>query len=117
MIAAGRRQEVLATLGADATVNLTLQGAELTEAFTQAAGPTGYDVIVDYIWEIGQQPEALFAALTRHDLTAHANEQGIRLVNVGSMASPTLQLPSAVLRALNLHILEVAPGISHRLLN
>lgn len=108
VIAAGRRQEVLATLGADATVNLTLQGAELTEAFTQAAGPTGYDVIVDYIW--GPATEALFAALTRHDLTAHANEQGIRLVNVGSMASPTLQLPSAVLRSANLHILGSGTG-------
>nr|WP_245610283.1 zinc-binding alcohol dehydrogenase family protein [Yersinia kristensenii] len=110
IIAAGRRQEVLATLGADATVDLTLQGAELTDAFVQAAGPTGYHVIVDYIW--GPATEALFAALTRHDLTSHANDsdRGIRLVNVGSMASPTLQLPSAVLRSANLHILGSGTG-------
>ncbi|OVZ87021.1 quinone oxidoreductase family protein [Yersinia alsatica] len=108
VIAAGRRQAVLATLGADATVDLTLQGSELTDAFTQAAGSTGYDVIVDYIW--GPATEALFAALTRYDLTAHANERGIRLVNVGSMASPTLQLPSAVLRSANLQILGSGTG-------
>ncbi|AHM72200.1 quinone oxidoreductase family protein [Yersinia hibernica] len=110
IVAAGRRQEVLATLGADATVNLTLPGAELTEAFVQAAGPTGYHVIVDYIW--GPATEALFAALTRHDLTSHASEsgRGIRLVNVGSMASPTLQLPSAVLRSANLQILGSGTG-------
>ncbi|CNE66204.1 hypothetical protein [Yersinia kristensenii] len=100
----------MATLGADATVDLTLQGAELTDAFVQAAGPTGYHVIVDYIW--GPATEALFAALTRHDLTSHANDsdRGIRLVNVGSMASPTLQLPSAVLRSANLHILGSGTG-------
>lgn len=110
IVAAGRRQEVLATLGANATVDLTLQGAELTEAFAQAAGPTGYHVIVDYIW--GPATEALFAALTRHDLTSHANESGrsIRLVNVGSMASPTLQLPSAVLRSADLQILGSGTG-------
>ncbi|WP_145562886.1 quinone oxidoreductase family protein [Yersinia canariae] len=110
IVAAGRRQEVLATLGADATVDLTLQGAELTEAFAQAAGPAGYHVIVDYIW--GPATEALFAALTRHDLTSHANESGrsIRLVNVGSMASPTLQLPSAVLRSADLQILGSGTG-------
>ncbi|PNM26443.1 alcohol dehydrogenase [Yersinia enterocolitica] len=110
VIAAGRRQDVLATLGADATVDLTLQGAELTQAFTQAAGPAGYNVIVDYIW--GPATEALFAALTHHDLASHAggSDQGIRLVNVGSMASPTLQLPAAVLRSANLHILGRGTG-------
>lgn len=110
IVAAGRRQSVLDTLGADATVDLTLEGDALVAAFAEAAGPDGYDVIVDYIW--GPATEALLSTLTNHDLSSHAgsSDHGIRLVNVGSMASPTICLPAAVLRSSHLHILGSGTG-------
>lgn len=55
IVAAGRRLSVLEALGVDATVDLSLQGEALTQAFAVAAGPGGYQVIVDYIW--GRRPK------------------------------------------------------------
>lgn len=55
IVAAGRRLSVLEALGVDATVDLSLQGEALTQAFAAAAGPGGYQVIVDYIW--GRRPK------------------------------------------------------------
>ena len=66
IVAAGRRLSVLEALGVDATVDLSLQGEALTQAFAAAAGPGGYQVIVDYIW--GPATEALLATLNNHDL-------------------------------------------------
>ncbi|AHG19330.1 alcohol dehydrogenase [Chania multitudinisentens RB-25] len=108
IIAAGRRQNVLDTLGADATVDLGLAGEALKQAFTAAAGPQGYDVVVDYIW--GPATEALLATFNHHDLSSHAGGQGIRLVNVGAMAGPNIALPAAVLRSTQLQILGSGTG-------
>lgn len=62
IVAAGRRQSVLDALDVDATVDLGLEGAALTQAFAAAAGPHGYQVIVDYIW--GQRPKPCLRRLT-----------------------------------------------------
>lgn len=108
IVAAGRRQSVLDALAVDATVDLSLEGIELQQAFTAAAGPQGYDVVVDYIW--GPATEALLATFNNHDLSSHAGGLGIRLVNVGSMAGPTISLPAAVLRSTQLQILGSGTG-------
>lgn len=108
IVAAGRRQEVLAALGVDATVDLGLAGEALQQAFAAAAGPQGYDVVVDYIW--GPATEALLATFNNHDLSSHAGGQGIRLVNVGAMAGPNITLPAAVLRSTQLQILGSGTG-------
>jgi D-arabinose 1-dehydrogenase-like Zn-dependent alcohol dehydrogenase len=99
---------VLEALGVDATVDLSLQGEALTQAFAAAAGPGGYQVIVDYIW--GPATEALLATLNNHDLSSYAGGRGIRLVNVGSMAAPDIRLPAAVLRSNQLQILGSGTG-------
>lgn len=70
IVAAGRRLSVLEALGVDATVDLSLQGEALAQAFAAAAGPGGYQVIVDYIW--GPATEALLATLNNHDLSSYA---------------------------------------------
>ena len=108
IVAAGRRQSVLDTLGVDATVDLRLEGPALQQAFAAAAGPAGYDVVVDYIW--GAATEALLATFNHHDLSSHAHGEGIRLVNVGSMAGPSITLPAAVLRSTQLQILGSGTG-------
>ncbi|QUY47778.1 zinc-binding alcohol dehydrogenase family protein [Serratia plymuthica] len=108
IVAAGRRQSVLDALGVDGTVDLGLAGAELVQAFADAAGPAGYNVIVDYIW--GAATEALLATLNNHDLSSYAGGRGIRLVNVGSMAGPDIRLPAAVLRSNQLQIMGSGTG-------
>jgi NADPH:quinone reductase-like Zn-dependent oxidoreductase len=108
IVAAGRRQSVLDALSVDATVDLSLEGAELVQAFAAAAGPNGYQVIVDYIW--GVATEALLATLNNHDLSSYAGGRGIRLVNVGSMAGPDIRLPAAVLRSNQLQIMGSGTG-------
>lgn len=108
IVAAGRRQNVLDALGVDGTVDLGLEGAELVQAFADAAGPTGYHVIIDYIW--GAATEALLATLDNHDLSSYAGGRGIRLVNVGSMAGPDIRLPAAVLRSNQLQIMGSGTG-------
>ncbi|HGW6095248.1 TPA: zinc-binding alcohol dehydrogenase family protein [Serratia marcescens] len=108
IVAAGRRLSVLEALGVDATVDLSLQGEALTQAFAAAAGPGGYQVIVDYIW--GPATEALLETLNNHDLSSYAGGRGIRLVNVGSMAAPDIRLPAAVLRSNQLQILGSGTG-------
>ena len=109
IVAAGRRLSVLEALGVDATVDLSLHGEALTQAFAAAAGPGGYQVIVDYIW--GPATEALLATLNNHDLSSYAGGRGIRLVNVGSMAAPDIRLPAAVLRSNQLQITGNFPPI------
>ncbi|CAI1110583.1 Alcohol dehydrogenase [Serratia quinivorans] len=108
IVAAGRRQSVLDALDVDATVDLSLEGDALVQAFAAAAGPNGYQVIVDYIW--GAATEALLATLNNHDLSSYAGGRGIRLVNVGSMAGPDIRLPAAVLRSNQLQILGSGTG-------
>ncbi|ANS44574.1 quinone oxidoreductase family protein [Serratia inhibens] len=108
IVAAGRRQSVLDALGVDGTVDLGLEGAELVQAFADAAGPAGYNVIIDYIW--GAATEALLATLNNHDLSSYAGGRGIRLVNVGSMAGPDIRLPAAVLRSNQLQIMGSGTG-------
>lgn len=89
-------------------MDLSLQGEALTQAFAAAAGPGGYQVIVDYIW--GPATEALLATLNNHDLSSYAGGRGIRLVNVGSMAAADIRLPAAVLRSNQLQILGSGTG-------
>lgn len=110
IVAAGRKQAVLDGLGADATVNLTLPREQLSQAFAAAAGSGGYGVIVDYIW--GEATEALIDVLGNHDLASRSDghSRGIRLVNVGSMASPSISLPAALLRSADVHIMGSGTG-------
>lgn len=111
VIAAGRNEAVLSTLGdlgADATVKLDGSDQELTEAFARELGG-GLHVIIDYLW--GRPTEALLAAITRRDFAAITSE--MRLVQVGESAGPIISLPAAVLRSAALTILGTA-GIPPR---
>ncbi len=112
VVAAGRNQHALHALhnrGADATISLTLSGAELSEAFAREAGQSGFQVVIDYVW--GQPAQAFLAAITRKEFASIQSET--RFVQVGESASPTITLPAAVLRSTAITIMGTA-GIPAR---
>ena len=112
VVAAGRNQEALSTLrkhGADATIRLDIPAQELTHAFVQQAGESGFQVVIDYAW--GSPVEAFLAALTRKEFAAIKSET--RFVQAGESAGATISLPAAVLRSTALTILGTA-GIPPR---
>jgi NADPH:quinone reductase-like Zn-dependent oxidoreductase len=112
VVAAGRNQEVLNTLhqhGADATIRLDMPAQELSDAFVQEAGQSGFQVVIDYVW--GRPAEAFLAAITGKEFVAIRSDT--RFVQVGESAAPTISLPAAVLRSAALTILGTA-GIPPR---
>lgn len=97
VISAGRNENVLSTLpslGADAIIHLEQPREDLAQAFVRAAGHSGYDVIVDFLW--GAPTEALLAALERPEFLLKSKD--VRLLPIGESAGPTITLPAAVLR-------------------
>ncbi|HWV24158.1 MAG TPA: zinc-binding alcohol dehydrogenase family protein [Thermomicrobiales bacterium] len=100
VIGAGRNPESLATLahlGADATIALDTSDEELRDAFRQKGG---YDIVLDYLW--GHPTEVLLDALTGDDVMAESRHTHI--IEIGSMAGPTIQLPAAALRSSDIEI-------------
>ncbi len=103
VVAAGRNEHILETLldlGADAIIALDQPDQQLTAAFVREASHKSYDIILDYLW--GHPTELLLDALTGHDLKAEPS--GIRLVEIGEMAGPTISLPAAALRSSGLEL-------------
>ncbi|QTH20941.1 zinc-binding alcohol dehydrogenase family protein [Rhizorhabdus wittichii] len=102
VVAAGRNRDVLAGLGADATVDLSLPREDLVARFSAVIGD-GLDVVVDYLW--GMPAEALLESLTKGDLHAAGQATPIRFVSVGEMAGRDITLPSALLRGSRIELL------------
>lgn len=102
VVAAGRRQDVLRSLGADAAIDLTLPDVELERSF-RAETAQGVDVIVDYVW--GTPVEVLLRSIVMPNLGATRRETPVRLVSVGEMAGAEISLPSAALRASRVEML------------
>jgi len=82
---------------------------ELTDAFVEQAGESGFQVVIDYVW--GSPVEAFLAALMRKEFAVIKSET--RFVQVGESAGATISLPAAVLRSTALTILGTA-GIPPR---
>lgn len=103
VVAAGRNElllQSLPALGADATISLNGSALDLRERFAQGATVAPFDVVLDYLW--GPPTEALIAALTGEDVLAAPRPT--RLIEIGSMAGPTIALPAAALRSSGLEI-------------
>jgi NADPH:quinone reductase-like Zn-dependent oxidoreductase len=100
IVAAGRdraRLDALASLGADDLVQLTADAERSGLALGAAAADV--DIVIDYLW--GQPTQHAIVAL----LTARSDRS--RLLNwiqIGSMAGPTIELPSVALRSANLRL-------------
>jgi NADPH:quinone reductase-like Zn-dependent oxidoreductase len=100
VVGAGRdpgRLDTLTGLGADEVVPLTDDGDATGRALGAAAGEA--DIVLDYVW--GKPAERAMIAL----LTARSDRsRAMNWIQIGAMAGPTIELPSAALRSANLRI-------------
>ena len=96
----GRDQARLATLpgiGADATVALAGDANATAAALAEAASDV--DLVIDYLW--GKPASAAIMAL----LQARADRsRALNWIQIGSMAGPTIELPSVALRSANFRL-------------
>jgi NADPH:quinone reductase-like Zn-dependent oxidoreductase len=109
VVAAGRNERILqtlASLGADATIALSQSDEDLALAFSREALRGHFDIVLDYVW--GHPTEVLLAALTGHDVRAES--RGVRLIEIGEMAGPTISLPAAALRSSGIEISGTGGG-------
>jgi NADPH:quinone reductase-like Zn-dependent oxidoreductase len=103
VVAAGRDAERLRALAADTTVALTDDLESSGEALAQAASDV--DVVIDYLW--GAPAERALVSL----VTARADRGApLSWIQVGSVAGPTMSLPSVALRSTNLRVLGSGQG-------
>lgn len=104
IVAAGRDAGRLASLPAlGATDTVLLDG--VTDADRLADMCTEIDLVLDYVW--GEPAVTAMTALVRH----RANEdQPLTWVQIGSVAGPTANIPSAALRSRRLQIVGSGQG-------
>ena len=100
VVGAGRDKTRLDTLpahGADATVALT-DDADTTAA-ALAAAASDVDLVIDYLW--GKPASEAMMALLR---ARSDRSKALNWIQIGSMAGPTIELPSVALRSANLRL-------------
>ncbi len=111
VIATGRDPVKLATLGAlgaTSVVSLGEPSESLRSQLRELARAAHVGVVLDYLW--GPSAEALVGALGGPE--APRGSSRVRYVSIGSMAGPTVPLPSAALRSSGLEILGSGIGAS-----
>ncbi|MFC7753348.1 zinc-binding dehydrogenase [Tsukamurella soli] len=96
VIAAGRNAEILAAVGADATVDLT----DSEDAVRNALRAEKIDVVIDYVW--GRVAELTFDSLAGRGRATY--------VEVGAMAGSSAAVPAALLRSTDVRILGSGIG-------
>jgi NADPH:quinone reductase-like Zn-dependent oxidoreductase len=93
----GARLSALGDVGADDIVQLTDDQDATAAALAVAAADV--DIVIDYLW--GKPAERAMMAL----LTGRANRsRALDWIQIGAVAGPTMELPSAALRSANLRI-------------
>lgn len=100
IVAAGRNVKALAGEDVDAIIGLAEPEDAVREALAAQAA-RGIDVVIDYLW--GRPTELLIEVLTRK--FAASGVRTTRLVEVGNSAGPTITLPGAALRSIDLRLL------------
>jgi len=106
VVGAGRdlgRLESLTSAGADDIVQLTADSDATGKALAAAAA--GTDIVIDYLWGTPAQ-QAIMALLTARSDRARA----LNWIQIGSVAGPTIELPSVALRSANLRVLGSGQG-------
>ena len=106
IIAAGRNAERLARLpGLGATSTVSLEGEPEVVARRLGQAASDVDVVIDYLW--GEPAGAAMIAM----ITNRADPgQPLTWIEIGSVAGPTAQVPSAALRAARLTIVGSGQG-------
>ncbi len=103
VVAAGREVSRLASSGADAIVSLVGEPGEVSAAIAQAASES--DIVLDYLW--GQPAaDAMMAMLSAR----REREKPVTWIQIGSVAGPTMALPSVALRSTNLRVMGSGQG-------
>jgi NADPH:quinone reductase-like Zn-dependent oxidoreductase len=100
VVGAGRdpgRLRALASAGADDVVQLTGDSEATGRALAAAAAES--DIVVDYLWGTPAQ-QAITALLTARSDRSRA----LNWIQIGAVAGPTMELPSAALRSANLRL-------------
>jgi NADPH:quinone reductase-like Zn-dependent oxidoreductase len=99
VVGAGRdpgRLSALTSAGADDLVQLTNDGSA-GEALAAAAAEA--DIVIDYLW--GKPAQRAIAAL----IAARSDRgRALNWIQIGAVAGPTIELPSAALRSANLRL-------------
>ena len=106
VVGAGRQPERLAGLtaiGADEVVSLDGSPAEVGARLGSAAADV--DVVIDYLWG-GVAAAAMVAIVTQRA----DRGRPLSWIQIGSMAGPTAEIPSAALRAARLQIVGSGQG-------
>jgi NADPH:quinone reductase-like Zn-dependent oxidoreductase len=106
VVGAGRdldRLSAVAAVGADDVVPLTADDEATGTALAAAAAQV--DVVLDYLWGKPAQ-RAIMALLTARSDRSHA----MNWIQIGSVAGPTIELPSVALRSANLRVLGNGQG-------
>ncbi len=100
VVGAGRdpgRLRALTSAGADDVVQLTDDGDATGRALAAAAAES--DIVLDYLWGTPAQ-QAIVALLTARTDRSRA----MNWIQIGSVAGPTIELPSAALRSANFRL-------------
>jgi NADPH2:quinone reductase len=100
IIAAGRNVDAIAKADVDAIVALGQPEDAIRDALAAEAA-LGIDVVVDYLW--GRPTELVLEALAK-GFKAESTHR-TRLVEVGASAGPTITLPGATLRSIDLTVM------------
>lgn len=102
VIATGRNQAVLDTLGADATIPLDGDEQAIQAAAAEHFG-AGVNVVLDYLW--GPSARALL-------LAAAAGRRGVpvRFTQIGSITGEEIALPAGILRSSRIELLGSGIG-------
>jgi NADPH:quinone reductase-like Zn-dependent oxidoreductase len=106
VVGAGRdegRLAAVAAAGADEVVSLT--GDDQATGAALAAAAADVDIVLDYLWGRPAQ-QAIMALLTARSDRSRA----ISWIQIGSVAGPTIELPSVALRSANLRVLGNGQG-------
>jgi NADPH:quinone reductase-like Zn-dependent oxidoreductase len=106
VVGAGRdrdRLSAVAAAGADDVIALT--GDDEATAAALAAGAAEVDIVLDYLWGKPAQ-QAIVAMLTARSDRSRA----LHWIQIGSVAGPTIELPSVALRSANLRVLGNGQG-------
>jgi len=106
VVGAGRdpaRLSAVAAAGADEMIPLTADDEATDTALAAAAAEV--DIVLDYLW--GKPAQRAITAL----LTARSDRsRAMNWIQIGSVAGPTIELPSVALRSANLRVLGNGQG-------
>ena len=100
VIGVGRNVEALQAADLDAIIALGQPDEAVRDAFAAEAAQ-GIDVVIDYLW--GRPTELFLEALAKGYKAS--STPSTRLVEVGASAGPTITLPGALLRSVDLTML------------